>query len=259
MKTIVYGITITLFILSCTNTNNNNTRSNIDSTKSSTDTSQIIPMDSTLIVSNTIEEPTPINLEFLDLAKAIDSLGYLYDSVRLRKSYRGFDSVKIIHEKGYLFYKTELKNTVPFSKNNFIRKQLRYGEVKEMDSIELEKFKAWKKERVLDFKQLEKVKSIYSYHFIVKKSRGSYNSDGIIEQWEFDSEENARIAAEDLGKKERFVYFNRGAYVCHLKNYVYIFHSRASGFYTPLKNFITLFVERNKATKVNDNEGRYRY
>lgn len=54
-------------------------------------------------------------------------------------------------------------------------------------------------------------------------------------------------------------YTDNKNYVCHLKNYVYIFHSRASGFYTPLKNFITLFVERNKATKVNDNEGRYRY
>jgi hypothetical protein len=251
-----------LLVLSCTEKNQTsyNNEASANSTKLSTDTSQQKLPDSTAIGSNIIEEKeTFINPEFLDLVKSIDSLGYLYDSIRLRKSYRGFDSVKTIHEKGYLFYETELKNTVPFSKNNFIRKQLSSAKVQEMDSIELKKFKAWKKQRVLNFKQLEKVKSIYSYHFIAKKSSDSYRSDGIIEQWEFDSKEDARKAAEDLGKKERFVYFNRGAYVCYLENYVYIFHSRSAGFYTPLKKFINLFITKNKAITTKDSYGRCPY
>lgn len=254
----MYLIASTLFVLSCLG-ENKDTKVSAVPTTSNSDTSQTIMLDSNLAESHAIEQETFINPEFLDLVKVIDSSGYLYDSIKLRKTYRGFDSVKTIHEKGYLFYETELKNTVPLSKNNFIRKQLRNANVQEMDSLELEKFKTWKKQRVLNFKQLEKAKSIYSYHFIAKKPKGSYSSDGIIEQWEFDSNEEAQLAAIDLGKKELFVYFNRGAYVCYLENYVYIFHSRASGFYTPLKNFINLFIKRNNANKVKDDLGRYRY
>jgi len=129
-----------------------------------------------------------------------------------------------------------------------------------MDSLELEKFKRWKSKRLLNLNFLKKVKSIYSYHYISKKPSiyGSSKTfeDGIIEQWQFESEEEAKMIGDDIREKAWLVYVNRGAYVCYLKNYVYIFHSRASGFYTPLKNFFTFFVKTNKATKAK--EGRKR-
>jgi hypothetical protein len=263
MKAILYTIIIAFSMLSCVDENhtNNDTKTSTNSIKLSIDTSQIAAIDSTIIESNRIEkEQGFINPEFLDLVKTIDSSGYLYDTIKARRSYRYFNSAKIITEKGYLFYETELKNTVPFTQLNIILSQIKHRGSEDMDSLELQELNAFKTERLIDFKLLEKVKSIYSYHYISKRPSTSGSSkfftDGVIEQWQFESEEAAKIAGNQIGKKELFVYFNRGAYVCYFKNYVYVFHSRAAGFYTPLKNFFTTFVTTNTATKAK--RGRLR-
>lgn len=250
-------------MLSCVEENhtNNDTKTSTNSIKSSTDSSQIAAIDSTIIESNRIEkEQGFINPEFLDLVKTMDSLGYFYDTAKLKKSYQRFNFVKKFTEKGYLFYENELENKAPFSTHKRILRHVNSSASEEMDSLELEKFKHWKSLRLLNLNALKKVKSIYSYHYISKKPStfGSSKTfkDGIIEQWQFESEEEAKLVGDDIREKAWLVYVNRGAYVCYLKNYVYIFHSRSSGFYTPLKNFFTLFVKTNTATKAKKGRGR---
>ncbi|MBL4649830.1 MAG: hypothetical protein JKY03_08865 [Aureispira sp.] len=124
MRIIFYTIMIALSTLSCVEENNTNNDTKI-STELSIDTSSKTRIDSTIIESNSIKkEQTFINPEFLNLVKTIDSLGYLYDTIKLRKSYRHFNFVKKITKKGYLFYKHKLENTTPFITQKRILSQI---------------------------------------------------------------------------------------------------------------------------------------
>lgn len=259
MKNLICIIIAIFFAIACSEENQNapSNKISVDTTKKRLNTSLVIPKDS--IIEEEKEERF-LTTELLELAKKIDSSGYLYDSIKLRKSYRHFDSVKILTLDGYLFYETKITNTVPFTTLKSVRSRVGRKAKEDMDSLELQEFHVRKAKMVMDVNLLEKVQSIYSYHYVLKKTTTSGPlrtfEDGIIEQWQFESKEVAKMAGEEIGKKAVFAYFNRGAHVCYLNNYVYIFHSRASAFYTTLEKFFDWFVKINKATKAK--RGRLR-
>lgn len=250
MKTLTC-IVLALFILACTNE-----RQKEQTPRSSTDTSKVIYEDAIFLKSDTLKKKeSKITNEFKVLIEYLDSVGYVCDTIKAQKSYRYLDSLIIIRAYGYSFYKINLRNTVPFYHLKRVAKHIEYYEKQVLDSSQLARHEAWKTKMFIDLKFLEGVEDIYSYHYVAKKSATSGSSktfkDGIIEQWRFTSKEAAKRAAEEIGAKETWIYINRGAYVCYLENFVFIFHSRSAGFYTPLKQFFKRFIKNNTAIQTS--------
>lgn len=54
--------------------------------------------------------------------------------------------------------------------------------------------------------------------------------DGVIEQWEFGTEQQARNAYKKITKIGDLIYFNTSPYFYNLDNKLFIFHTRAMNF-----------------------------
>ena len=76
-----------------------------------------------------------------------------------------------------------------------------------------------------------KVTQIWGY-FYCHTPRESWNSDGVIEQWEFPDTTLAQKALSYITNKgiSSMLYFNTQPYFARFENSLYIFHSRASAF-----------------------------
>src|SRR5690606_41462220 len=94
-------------------------------------------------------------------------------------------------------------------------------------------------------KALSKVKSIWAY-FYRKEPQEKWNSDGLIEQWEFDNKQLALTAYEELDKIALFVYFNTQPYYFTHENFLYIFHTRAMAFSFEQKPVFEMFKSTMK-------------
>ena len=214
---------------------------------------------------DTLVPPPPPQLvtpEFFQLVKYIDSVGFIYNAARFVKTYPEGQGEQVNIDGNYLFYVLSPDEVVPFASHKKEMDDLAMN-LNEMDSLnyqrQLDYINRWK----LNIALFEKVERITAYFFVEKSffnrtGKGTYN-DGLIEEWKFPDTQSAKDAAFDLSKKETMVYFNRGAYVCFLNNYMYVFHSRSAGFYTPLKKFWTWFADKNRATIPNEREQRKVY
>ena len=204
-----------------------------------------------------------VTKEFLNLVKYLDSLGFIGDSARFQKTYRHVNQQRPLKIENYLFYELTLEETVPILEHDFLVGNRTAFEENRMDSTELKRWNEWKERWEINKPLLEKVEKIIAYFYVEKSlfdstGRGTYY-DGIIEEWKFPDTQSAKNAADDLSKKETRVYINRGAYICYLNKYMYVFHSRSAGFYTPLKKFVNYFSDKNNATIPNRQEQRKSY
>ncbi len=179
--------------------------------------------DTTAVIADTIATPEPIvedtliHPRFMAMIKHIDSLGFRFDTTRYKITYwRSNKPVPfpIIEQDGYLLYSIPLDQTVPVKENlNYFHDTVR------------ERYYS------IDSALFDNVE-ILQYHFEQQNPEDpSWRSDGIIEQWKFPNSILAKKAAFDIGKKLSGLYFNRGALICYVDNYMYIIHSRAMGFY----------------------------
>lgn len=215
-----------LFAISCANQNTE--KPLVESNSSNQDTvltespeaGKIKPADLDKIVSD----------RFLNLIKSIDSAGFIFDTIRYKKvnEPKHPDNLVINQIENYLIYTIPLKETVP------------YQHIEKCESGSMHS-KEWCEKWFLSKEKFVQVKNISQYYFREKKPTNSTTVDGIVEEWTFQNIETAKEVAENLGTTESMVYVNRGAYICYIENYVYIFHSRSAGFYTPLKIFFKQF------------------
>lgn len=252
-------ILIAIFIISCSNqqTGQNDTMT--------ADTINIIK--DTLRTNDTELQPDKqiVTEEFLDLVRYLDISGFICDSARFAKTYSDIYQGRQIRIDNYLFYKLEVSETYPISEH--------MNHVKQRDDMEKERkltdtkqqrwWKEWKEKWEVDTELLDKAENIIAYFYVEKSlfdgtGRGTYY-DGIIEEWKFPDAQSAQDAADELSNKETMVYVNRGAYICYFDKYMYVFHSRSAGFYTPLKKFWLHFSEVNKATIPNKYKQRRNY
>lgn len=182
---------------------------------------------------------------FLALVEFADSLGYLYDTARYKWTYSGRypDSAKIDVINHYVFYEISYLETVP------------YEQVERCENVKSVRDQKWCTRWGLNSTHFDKVERVMQYYFKAKTPVHYTTEDGIMEEWNFSDSKSAKKFADSLGRKETMVYANRGAYVCFIDNYVYTFHSRSAGFYTPLKWFFTHFVKQYHA--MVPNEGNY--
>ena len=182
------------------------------------------------------EGKMPITPRFLSLIQYIDSLGYLFDTSR----YTPNDPYEAIEVDKYIVFEIEKERTIPFSSKGTNKENEIYDLLKDFD---LRPLKKAQKVMLYFFKKIEPD--------IINGTK--WYPDGIIEEWTFKNEADAKKAAKELiDSSLGVIYFNTGAFVCQKENNMYIFYSRASGFmYEPHKKFFNGFVTRNNIELYN--------
>jgi|GEM_PF-2369321 len=95
------------------------------------------------------------------------------------------------------------------------------------------------------FELFEGVRSIWGY-FYRKKGATSLIVDGVIEQWEFESETLAEKALEEIMQYGEFFYFNTTPFFCRIANKLIIFQTRAMAFSFDQKYIFEKFVEEKE-------------
>lgn len=81
----------------------------------------------------------------------------------------------------------------------------------------------------LDVNLVMRVKTIWGYFYRGEKKQNTIE-DGLIEQWEYESEYLAKEALKEIEEFGRIAYFNTNPYFIRVENYVFIFHTRAMSF-----------------------------
>lgn len=168
-------------------------------------------------------------VELQDFVADIESLKWISDTVRLKKVeiYGELNRQKIEYFNNRPFYSIDFEN----SRLNKAYNEEFYG--KHFDSLDFELFKG--------------VKNIWGY-FYRDKEATNWISDGVIEQWEFESEEKADNALREILKFGFIVYFNTNPYFCRIRNKLIIFQSRAMAFSYDQESVFEKFV-KEKAPK----------
>lgn len=156
--------------------------------------------------------------------------GWISDTVRLKKlhQYKYLNTDSIHYINNYPFYKIMLDDA---SINDGINDE--------------------------GYAFMQKAKSIIDY-FYYNKEKGNFISDGIIEQWEFKDNEQAKQALDIIRDNGNNIYFNTNHFACRIKNYVIIFHTRAMSFSYDQKNIFRQFTKDNKIKEADLYNGPYR-
>lgn len=146
---------------------------------------------------------------FLDMTNYLDSIGYTFDSVRIKKvSY--FNNRDCFTFDKKIFYQLTPKRTMVFSTLPFIQKNCN------VDTA------------TINFSVFKPVKYIFGYFYCDKNRSSDFIRDGVIEEWLFSSDKEAENAAIEINRIKRCVYFNSASYLSRYGKSVFIFHNRAA-------------------------------
>ena len=162
--------------------------------------------------------------ELISFVIEIENLNWVSDTLRLNevKIYPQLDrqSMKIFERPFYqiTFNKSNINEAYNWLKNDDMR----------IGNFDIEIYKS--------------VKSIWGY-FYRDKEKTSWNPDGVIEQWEFKNEVEAKIALNQLEEYGERFYPNIKPYFSRVRNYLIIFHSRASVFSMKQREIFEKFKE----------------
>lgn len=88
----------------------------------------------------------------------------------------------------------------------------------------------------------EKVKYIWSYFYENEKKQ-----DGVIEEWTFDTEQEAEAALQQLSNPRFIIHFADNLYYCRLGNQLFIFQTESSFYTNEQRTIFELFVEQTDA------------
>lgn len=163
-------------------------------------------------------------VEIQDFVADIESLKWISDTVRLNKVgiYRELNRQKIKYFNGRPFYSISFEN----SQLNKAYDTKLYNSP--FDSLDFELFKG--------------AKNIWGYFYRNKEATGLI-SDGVIEQWEFESDEQAEKALRKILQTGSMIYINTNPYFCRIRNKLIIFQSRAMAFSYDQKPIFEKFVK----------------
>lgn len=186
-------------------------------------------------------EEKEVSKEFGILVAYIDSIGFTCDTGRFEKTY-GQAYERSFQRNGHHFYEFAFEETAPI-------KEASMGSRSER--VDVDKELLGEVERILAHFHVDQ-------RLFEEEGRGSF-PDGIIEEWRFPDSTKAERAAEWLAQRESFLYINRGAYICYLRNRMYVLHSRSAGFYTHLKRAWKHFGKREKVKIPFEEEQRGAY
>ncbi|HYG40851.1 MAG TPA: hypothetical protein VD908_19640 [Cytophagales bacterium] len=99
----------------------------------------------------------------------------------------------------------------------------------------------------LDFELFKSVNNIFGY-FYRKRTESDLIADGVIEQWEFENEEQAEKALKNIRRSGFIIYFNTQPYFCRLRNNLIIFQTRAMAFSYEQRLLFEKFVKEKEAS-----------
>lgn len=146
---------------------------------------------------------------FIAMTNYIDSLGYLFDTTRLKK-------VRYFSEKNYFafadkfFYRIKLPNHEIFHLIGFTNNY---------DGVDTSKIK----------KHLfYAAENIFGYFYCEKVRTDGTLVDGVIEEWQFKNDIQADSAGQELNRIRNLAFFYTASFVTRTKNKVYVFHNRGS-------------------------------
>ncbi len=172
-----------------------------------------------------IHEKIPIP-ELIDFVKEIEKTEWIPDTLRLRKKKLYEYLGKKTSFNGYPFYSIDYKNT----------------DLKK--ACEFEPNILMRQSPNLDIELFKNAKSIWGYFYRDKNGTNTI-SDGIIEQWEFETESDAIKALKQIQPAGHFVYFNTMPFHCRVKNYLITFRTRAMIFSYDQKKIFEKFKNKN--------------
>jgi hypothetical protein len=95
----------------------------------------------------------------------------------------------------------------------------------------------------IDLALFENVKDIWGY-FYREKDATNVISDGVIEQWEFENEDQAEKALVQINQVGHAVYFNINPLFCRIKNKLIVFQTRAMAFSYDQKPVFKKFIQK---------------
>lgn len=155
----------------------------------------------------------------------IEQLGWISDTNRLKEVqiYPELDRDQISYFNSKPFYQ------IAFEESSLSKVKNRISEGSS-DSFDYEFFK--------------RVKNIWGY-FYRDKGATEMISDGVIEQWEFGSEEEAKEGLKRIKRIGFGVYFNTNPYFYRIRNKLIIFQTRAMAFSFDQKSIFEEFERKN--------------
>lgn len=220
-------IVIVLFVLTaCSNKSEDKSKEEIITLDSSAINSQ----QAETFVKPTIHKDKLITDRLLNFAKFLDSIGYSWDTTRLKKVavYSKLDIKPMFVDHLAFFEVPFRKTTVYLERNN-----------EDMNNS------------FIDTNEYGKAKKIIMYYFREKNpSTADWITDGVIEEWDFPDSTIAKKISEDLDKIQKRLFWNREAFICRKDNYVYLCYSRSSGFMYAIKPFFDWFATVNKVKRI---------
>jgi hypothetical protein len=229
---------IMLFVLaSCGDLDENNVSTDGIKPQKSTDSILTTSKDSIRVISDPYD--TLVTKRLLGFAIYLDSIGFNCDTNRLKKIYNSYSKKPRYNINNHFFYSSTSKTGGLYYYFNYFIKNKKDDPEWSLDTVTLHSYK-----------------SITWYFFSELKpdeaNGEKWYTDGIIEEWNFKDSSSAKIVAKDLGRIAPLPYFNVGAFVCYIDNYMYIITSRSSGsMWTLRKPVFKEFATRNKVTITN--------
>ena len=178
------------------------------------------------VVAQPDTNPKPTTF-FLDFANYLDSIGYIFDTVRAKKVSQQLSkaTIDIFDSKPFYFVnptKHEIQSSWQSLNGNYY-----------FDSLKTK----------LDYDIFLKPISIYAYYYREDKKE-TLIEDGIIEEWQFKTDTEAAHALSELNKVKDLVYFNTSSFTLQKDNYLYVFNTRAAAFHITLRKFFQTFKQR---------------
>lgn len=233
----ILSLIILVVLTSCDSSDKNVALTNVIVTQKHSDSSWTLVKDSIVSPDNTADKV--VTKRLLSFVSYLDSIGFNCDTIRLKKTYNDLSKNIKYNINNYFFY-TSTPETSRLSTyfNNFA------------------KDKEYEQTWHIDTENLKKCESIIWYFFSELKpeqfNHEKWYTDAIIEEWKFKDSTSAKIAAKNIGEIAPRLYFNVGAFVCYVDNYMYIITSRSSGNMWELrKPVFKAFATRNKVTITN--------
>lgn len=182
------------------------------------------------------EKEAPIELgsnapciELQEFVVDIENIKWVSDTNRLKKAglYRELNRQKVKHFNDKPFYPISFENS-----------QLSRTYSSEMEDVYFDS---------LDFELFKGVQNIWGF-FYRDKEATDWITDGVIEQWEFENEDKANQALQQIRRPGSIIYFNTNPYFCRIRNMLIIFQTRAMAFSYDQKPIFEKFV-REKVPK----------
>lgn len=191
--TTTYILIVLLLTFGCSFAENKNDTKNVDTNKAEKNDTIHAIIEDTLFV-NDIEIQNYITDDFIRIVNYIDSCGFICDSNRIKNVSGYFEldnkNVQIIDNK--YFYKININEHEIFKVKKRIEKYNNAVKKDTINSIPLKKNDA-------NYKAFRKVVTIYGY-FYREDVESNFIHDGMIEEWKFETFEDAKHALTEVKK-----------------------------------------------------------